>query len=125
MSSTTHMARCYPSWVELRGTAPHDDDLAKSVDHFNGVFRFRYGLPPTSMEQIAAADGFDEAWTRLPLVRADGVLDPSCATVARAVLSLVPQYAIGFLDGFGAVTVQAPDRGEPSSYRSQTVLLFN
>ncbi len=40
-------------------------------------------------------------------------------------LSFVPRYAIGFLDGNGVVTLNVPHRGDPLSYRSGHVILVN
>jgi hypothetical protein len=103
----------------------HPDDLEDALAHFNGVFRFRYRLPPTTELRIRECDGFAEAFNDLPAVRVNGVNDASCAVIARCVLSTVPRYAIGFLDGAGHVTVDSPNQGDPRSYESGHVLLVN
>jgi hypothetical protein len=104
---------------------PHPDTLELAVPHFNRVFRFRYRLPPTTEALVRDAEGFAEAFEDLLAVRATGVEDASCAMIARVVLSIVPRYAIGFLDGNGQVTVDTPHQGDPSSYRSAHVILMN
>ena len=103
---------------------PHLDDLKIAVAHFNGVFRFRYRLPPTTERQIRDCVGFAEAFSDLQAVRMNGVNDASCALIAQCVLSVVPRYAIGFLDGSGHVTVASP-QSDPRSYGSSHVLLVN
>lgn len=132
LSRRAELPNCHPRLVYARrvrvkgeGSAAHGDDLATAVAHFNATFRLRYGLLVTSVAQIERAEGFAEAWQSLSTVRADGVEDASCATIARAVLSVVPRDAIGFVDGFGKAHVQAPDQGEEHAYWSHTVLLVN
>lgn len=67
----------------------------------------------------------EDAWADVSAVRDRGIADASCAVIARTVLAIVPRYAIGFVDGHGTVTVDAPDEGDPQSYWSNRVLLVN
>jgi hypothetical protein len=99
--------------------------LDVAVEHFNMSFRLRYRLPPTTVEAVQRAEGFDRAWADIQFVRSEGVVDASCATIARAVLSIVPRYAIGLITSNGAIDVQAPGGGDPDSYRNSHVLLVN
>jgi hypothetical protein len=105
--------------------APHVDTLEAAVPHFNNSFRRRYRLPKVTIEFLRPVPGLDDELANLATVRACGVLDASCALIARVVLSVVPRYAIGFVDGSGHVTVDAPDEGDETSYRGQHVLLVN
>lgn len=105
--------------------APHADSLEVAVPHFNEVFRHRYRLPPATIKWLQAVPGLDEHLADLPTVRADGVADASCALIARIVLSRVPRYAIGFVDGSGRIQVDAPAGGDETPYLGHRVLLVN
>ncbi len=52
---------------------------------------------PTTIEALERVDGLSEEFGNLATVRANGVVDASCALIARVVLSIVPRYAIGLL----------------------------
>jgi hypothetical protein len=95
---------------------PHADTLDDAVDHFNTSFRHRYRLPATTGAALRDAEGFERAWADIQMVRAGGVEDASCATIAHWVLSIVPRYAIGMITSTGKIDVQAPDGGDPDSY---------
>lgn len=102
---------------------PHADELDDAVEHFNESFRHRYRLPATTAEVLRGADGFDEAWANIPVVRAGGVVDASCAVIARGVLSGVPRYAVGLITAGGSVHVLAPDEGDKDSYGNHVLLV--
>ena len=108
-----------------RAAAPHSDDLVTAVNHFNTAFRQRYRLPTTTVEAIRECDGLEEAIADLAVMRAEGVADASCALIARCVLSTVPRYAIGLIDGVGRVALVQPDSAQAEMFRSQHVLLVN
>jgi hypothetical protein len=103
----------------------HPDTLDDALAHYNAVFRHRYRLPSIAKPLLGdAADREDEA-IEIAAARADGLSDPACALLARFALSMVPRYAIGFVDGRGRVTVQAPTLGDESVYWSRHVVLLN
>jgi len=104
---------------------PHSDDLDVAVEHFNLGFRHHYRLPTTTAEALLAERRFEAEWATVPVVRTTGVIDASCAVIARGVLSIAPRYAIGLIAPSGAVQVLAPDEGDDGSYRSGHVLLVN
>ena len=104
---------------------PHSDDLGIAVNHFNAEFRHRYRLPNTSSADIRRAVGFEEEWADIPVIRTGGVADASCAVIAKGVLSIVPQYAIGLLTADGSMDVLGPDEGDEESYLHGQVLLVN
>ena len=105
--------------------APHSDSLRTAIRHFNASFRHRYRLPVTTVRACRCADGFDEAWANIPVVRDGGVADASCVVIARTVLSIVPRYAIGMITADGSIHVLAPEEGDEESYRNGHVLLVN
>jgi hypothetical protein len=105
--------------------APHSDDFDMAVNHFNAEFRHRYRLPDTSSAYIRRAVGFEEAWADIPVIRAGGVADASCAVIAKTVLLNVPQYAIGLIIADGTIHVLGPDKGNEDSYLFGQVLLVN
>jgi hypothetical protein len=105
--------------------AAHSDDIDQAIEHFNASFRHEYRLPSTTSALLREAAGFEEAWSDIPVVRAAGVADASCAVIARRVLSIVPRYAIGLLTADGCVHVLAPDEGDDDSYGYGHVLLVN
>jgi hypothetical protein len=105
--------------------APHADTLEAAVPHFNESFRVRYHLPSVTIQELRAVPGLDEDFADLATVRANGVRDASCALVAQVVLSIVPRYAIGYVDNSGKVTVQAPDGVNDEAYWESHVLLVN
>ncbi len=104
---------------------PHRDTLEAAVPHFNASFRYRYRLPSTTLEYLREVPGLKDEFDNLATIRANGVVDASCAVIARVVLSNVPRYAIGILDGSGRVAVLSPDDGNDDAYRSHHVLLVN
>jgi len=108
-----------------RPEAPHADELDIAVEHYNATVRHRYRLPATTAAQVRQAVGFDETWADIPTVRAGGVIDASCAIIAKAVLSIVPRYAIGMITADGSIYVLAPEEGDEESYRIGHVLLVN
>lgn len=105
--------------------APHADALEVAVPHFNAAFRERYRLPSVTIEALREVSELDELLGDLPSVRANGVVDASCALIARLVLSIVPRYAIGLVHGQGRVTVLGPDEGDDESYLTGHALLVN
>ncbi len=111
--------------VDRTRRAPHADTLEAAVPHFNDYFRHRYRLPTVTIEFLRRVPGLDDELANLATIRAGGVIDASCALVARVVLSVVPRYAIGFVDGSGRVSVDAPGEGDETSYRGHHVLLVN
>ena len=111
--------------VDRTRRAPHADTLEAALPHFNDAFRQRYRLPTVTIESLRQVPELDDELANLATVRADGVTDASCALIARVVLSLVPRYAIGVVDGSGRIRVDAPDRGDEAAYRGHHVLLVN
>lgn len=106
--------------------APHPDDLEEAIQHFNAQFRHRYRLPAVTVGALRRdVENVDGLLADLATARADGVADASCALIARIVLSIVPQYAIGILTGSEHLAVLAPDEGDPESYVGGHVLLVN
>lgn len=105
--------------------APHPDTLEAAVPHFNEHFRSRYRLPRVTLRFLREVPGIAEELDNLASVRAGGVTDASCALIAHVVLSIVPRYAIGFVDGQGTIHVQAPTEADENAYRSHSVLLVN
>jgi hypothetical protein len=105
--------------------APHPDTLEAAVPHFNEHFRSRYRLPRVTLRSLREVPGIAEELDNLASVRAGGVTDASCALIARAVLSVVPRYAIGLVDGYGNIHVEAPSQADRDAYLSHSVLLVN
>lgn len=105
--------------------APHGDTLAEAVPHFNEVFRHPYHLPTTTVEALRAVPELKDEFDNLATVRANGVVDASCALIARVVLSIVPRYAIGMVDESGHVTVLYPDARPDEYFWGGHVLLVN
>jgi len=106
--------------------APHPDDLHTVLEHFNAHFRHRYRLPAVTAEVLRRdVEDLDDLLADLATARMDGVADASCALIARIVLSIVPQYAIGLLTGGEHLTVLAPHEGDKGSYLGGHVLLVN
>lgn len=108
-----------------RTRAPHADTLEEALPHFNESFRKRYRLPSVTIQDLRAVPGLDEDLADLATVRANGVRDASCALIARVVLSIVPRYAIGYVDDRGKVAVQAPYGVNDEAYWDSLVLLVN
>jgi hypothetical protein len=108
-----------------RSRAPHADTLEAALPHFNESFRQRYRLPSVTIQELRAAPGLDEDFADLATVHASGVRDASCALIAGVVLSIVPRYAIGYVDYRENVTVQAPYGVNDEAYWDSHVLLFN
>lgn len=104
---------------------PHADDLPTALDHYNSSFRLRYRLPPATLRALEEAEGLGEETDRFAEIRASGVLDASCALIARAVVSAVPRYAVGLVDGGGVVHAHSPDAGEDEAYWGNYALLIN
>jgi hypothetical protein len=105
--------------------APHADTLEEALPHFNESFRKRYRLPSVTIQELRAVPGLDKDLADLATVRAGGVRDASCALIAGVVLSIVPRYAIGYVDDRGKVTVQSPFGVNDEAYWDSHVLLFN
>ncbi len=105
--------------------APHADTLQEALPHFNESFRKHYRLPSVTIQELRAVPGLDEDLTDLATVRASGVMDASCALIARVVLSAVPRYAVGYVDDRGKVTVEAPYGVNDDAYWDSHVQLFN
>jgi hypothetical protein len=61
----------------------------------------------------------------VPLARAGGVPDASCAVLARIALRLAPRFAIAFVDASGRIHAQAPMEGDKSAFLSHHALLVN
>jgi hypothetical protein len=108
-----------------RRAQPHGDDRSAALAHFNDTFRHRYSLPALTAESLSESEALDEPWADIPQIRANGVLDASCAVLARIALSVTPRYAIGFLDGADQAHVQSPMTGDDAAYRSHHVLMIN
>jgi len=109
-----------------RAKAPHADDLETTLVHFNAQFRRRYRLPAVTAARLRQdVPDLDALLTDLGTVRADGVVDASCAVVAQLALSITPMYAIGMLTASEHLTVFTPDEGDPESYVGGHVLLVN
>jgi hypothetical protein len=104
---------------------PHSDELDVALEHYNERFRHRYQLPELSPNVLIAMDGFAQAWADLGMIRAGGVIDASCAQLAKIALSVTPRYAIGLVDAQGSVRAQAPLDGAQESYRSHQAILVN
>ena len=106
--------------------AQHSDHLDEALRHFNAQFRHRYRLPAVTADALRRdVQNVDDLLADLVTARADGVVDASCALIARIVLSIVPRYAIGLLTGADHLTVLAPDEGDEGSYLGGYVLLVN
>jgi hypothetical protein len=104
--------------------APHPDDLETVMEHFNAHFRHRYRLPAVTAEALRRdVEDLDDLLADLATAHADGVADASCALIARIVLSIVPQYAIGLLTGGEHLTVLGPDEGDKDSYGNHVLLV--
>ena len=107
-------------------TPSHPDTLEAALPHYNDHFRHRYRLPRVTAawlrRDLPEIDRLIEE--ELP-ARQNGVADVSCAVIARIALSIVPRYAIGFVDGKGVISVDAPGEGDPRSYWSSHALLVN
>jgi hypothetical protein len=108
-----------------RPQPPHDDSRESALSHYNERFRHRYRLPALTEQSLVDVPGLDEAWRDIPLIRRDGVVDASCAILARVTLSILPRYAIGFLDARGVVHVESPHRQNDDAYRNHHVMLVN
>jgi hypothetical protein len=104
---------------------PHPDTLEAALDHYNDRFRRRYRLPPTSKAALQSLSEQPEWNERIEIARADGVADPTCALIARAVLSIVDRYTIGFVDGSGKISDFAFGPVDEALYRGHHVLLVN
>ena len=104
----------------------HADTLEVALEHYNRRFRMRYRLPATTAERLQCdVPEIEALLADLASERANGVADASCALIARIVLSIVPRYAIGFLDGDGRATVDSPEDGVPEAYWGHHVILVN
>ena len=57
----------------------------EAIEHFNAAFRHRYRLPRVGIRHLQDANWLEDAWSDIPAMRAQGMEDPSCALIARAV----------------------------------------
>jgi hypothetical protein len=104
---------------------PHGDTIVAALPHFNDRFRRPYGLPALTDPFLRTLGSDEDLFRDANAVRRSGVLDASCAIIARIALQLVPRYAAGLAHGERQVAVVDPDVRDDAPFLSGPVLLIN
>lgn len=104
---------------------PHDDTVDAALPDFNGRFRHRYGLPQLTAPFLRTRGDDAELFRDVDVVRSGGVLDASCAIIARIALQLVPRYTAALVHGERQVAIVDPGVREGAPFLSGPALLIN